>query len=359
MKLFGNLLGGGSSLVGVDVGASAIKLLKGRLQRNQFHVEACVVVPLPPGSIDERGITNGDAVASALRSAFDGASLRSPSVAAALHGAGVLTKRISLSKQLPKKEIPNQVRWEAEQVFPVDVASILVEHLILGERANVPDGPPGTPGWDILLVGVRTEVAAGLRDLFANAGADPKVMDLDAFVVGDLLDAVLAPNPAEAVALVDIGATATRISVRHKGNITFVREFYMGGNAFTEAIASTLGLSFEDAEALKIGAGGIPTKAQEALRTAISGWKTELQQSEDIFVMQEADVFIARWVLFGGGVSTPGLLESLNDDRFGGKAAPLAADQIFVSKNKALDPAWLAGWSPRLLTAAGLCGRKG
>lgn len=342
----------------MDVGASAIKLLKGRLQKNQFHVEACAVVPLPPRSIDERGITNPDAVGAALRSALANSGLKSPSVAVAMHGAGVLTKRISLSKQLPKKEIPNQVRWEAEQVFPVDIASIFVDHVLLGERANVPDGPPGTPGWDILLVGVRNEEARALNQLFESAGVAPKVMDLDAFVVGDLLDPVLAPAAGEAVALVDVGATATRVAVRHKGNVTFVREFYVGGNAFTEAIASALGLSFEDAEALKIGAGGIPTEALDALKSTIHSWKTELQQSEDIFVMQEAEVFISRWILFGGGVSTPGLLESLNDERFGGKVAPLAADQIFVSKNKALDPSWLAGWAPRLITAAGLCGRK-
>ncbi len=365
MNLFGNLAGrlpellsSGQKLVGIDVGASAVKIVKGAFNKGRFQVDACVVVPMPLRSMDERGITNGNNVLGTVQAALAAFGARKPAVATGIHGAGVLTKRISLSKQLPKKEIPNQVRWEAEQVFPVDVNSILVDHLILGERANVPDGPPGTPGWDILLIGVRFEEAKTLQEILTSAGCQVRVMDLDSFVVGDLLETALRIPPQEAVAFVDVGATGTRVSVRHKGCVTFIREFYTGGNAFTENIAQALGLGFDDAEALKIGDGGIPQEAHDSLRTALHTWKTELQQCEDVYVMQEAESFISRWIVFGGASFTPGLFETLNDERFGGKVTPLAADQFIVPGNKKIDPAWLAAWAPRLITAAGLCGRK-
>ncbi len=357
VKLLGNLLGG-RNLLGIDVGASAIKVLQGSASGKSFLVEKCIIVPLPYKAIDERGISNPQAVANALSTAFQAIGASKVEVATSLHGQGVLTKRIALSKQLPKKEIPNQVRWEAEQYFPVDVTSILVDHVMLGDKAQIPGEPPGTYGWDVLLVGVRHDDAKVLRDLIeANIGP-VKVMDLESFASGDFLERFAQPDPNEAVAFVDIGASGTRVHVRHQKRVTFLREFYIGGQSFTDAIAQTLGLAPDDAEALKIGSNsGLPAEALAAIGEVLSSWKAELQQCEDVFVTQEADTFVSRWLLFGGGTNTPGLSEALNDERFAGKIALLPMDNYFTAKSSSVDAAVLASWANRLATAAGLCMR--
>jgi type IV pilus assembly protein PilM len=269
----------------------------------------------------------------------------------------VLTKRIVIPK-IPKKEIPDQVKWEAEQVFPVDVSTILIDFVVLGEGTNVPGAPAGTAGWDILLVGVRVEDADMLTTVIESAEGKVALMDLDVLAVGDFLDGMTGNSKDEAVAFVDIGASATRVAVRHKGNVVFVREFPWGGNAFTEALAQTMGLSFEDAEALKIQDGtGIPQEAQDALQSSFMNWKAELQQCEDIFVSQDATSTISKWIVFGGASLTPGLMDSLRDERFGEKAVPLQAAGIFKAKGK-VDADLLQLWSPRLITAAALTCRR-
>lgn len=355
MGLFG---GATSKFVGIDVGASSVKVIAGTRGKNDFTVEKLGVVPLPTNAIDERGIVNGDAVTEAVRSALAVVNQKKPSVATSVHGPGVLTKRVVIPK-IPKKEIPDQVRWEAEQVFPVEVSSILVDFLILGEGSNVPGAPVGTTGWDLLLVGVRTEDVETLQSLIESTSAKVGCMDLDAFAVGDFLEDVMALPKNEAVALVDIGATATRVSVRHNGNVVFMREFPWGGNAFTESLSQSLGLSFEDAEALKIQDGtGIPQEAQDVLTQAFQSWKSELQQCEDIFVSQESNAVVSRWVLFGGAAQTPGLLDALRDERFGAKVSTLPAHSFFKAKG-GVDAALLQQWSSRLVTAAALTCRKG
>lgn len=340
------------------MGASSVKAIAGIKTKSGFQVEKMAVIPLPFHSVDERGIINAEAVAEGIRNALAAIGERKPSLATAVRGPGVLTKRVVIPK-IPKKEIPDQVRWEAEQVFPVDISSILVDFIILGEGANVPGAPPGTQGWDLLLVGVRVEDADILTNLMASMQAKLTCMDVDAFAVGDFLDGMADIPRNEAVGLVDVGASATRVSVRHKNNIVFIREFPWGGNAFTETMGQALGLSFEDAEALKIGDGtGIPQEAQEALAGAYQSWKSELQQCEDIFVSQDSTSTISRWYLYGGGSQTPGLMDSLQDQRFGDRVSMLPTHTLFQPKGK-VDAGLLHGWSSRLITAAALTCRKG
>ncbi len=348
----------GKALMGLDVGASSIKLISGKKTKTGFAVDQMAVVPLPARSIDDRGIVNAEAVVAGIMQAFERIGKSKVAVSTAVRGSGVITKRIVIS-HFPKKEIPDQVRWEAEQVFPADISTIFIDYLLLGESSSLPGAPPGTKGWDILLVGVRQDTAHNLNNVIEAAGGEAKAVDLDCFVVGDLLEATQVSSKEEAVAFVDIGASATRVGVRHRGNIVFIREFLIGGNAFTDAIAQALALSFEDAESLKIHDGmGIPQEAHEALKSVIQSWRQELQQAEDVFITQEQQALIKKWVLFGGAASTPGLVDFLRSEALGERLQVMNAQEFFQVGSKNVDPALLQAWAPRLFTAAGLAGRK-
>lgn len=343
-------------LIGLDLGASALKIVSGRLSGSKFSLDALTVVPLPARVIDDRGIQNANTVLSALTQALEMSKIyKKSSFAAAVHGPGVFTKRIILPR-IPKKEIPEQVRWEAEQVFPQDLSSIIVDHILLGEINEVPNSPKGTKGWELLLVGVYRDDVSNLNRIAEEAAMPLKLVDVDMFVVGDLLESFLKFSKKNYVALVDMGASATRVSVRHQGNTVFMREFPIGGYTFTDAIASQLGLSFEDAEALKVQAldGAFPQEALDAMGSVLSQWKLELQQTEDIFVSQEMDATLSQLFIFGGASRTPGLMDQLLDDRFKERAKLVSLSQYLKAGNKNVDKELLDVWSDRLATAVGL-----
>lgn len=356
MGLFGT---GGSKLTGVDIGASSVKIVSGSMKGRTFNVEELVIVPLPHKAIDERGIANYDVVSNAVTTGLAELGKKNVDVSTMVHGGGIITRRITIPK-IPQREIPDQVKWEAQQVFPQDISSILVEYILLGEGKNVPNAPADTVGWDLMLIGVREEEAQALVNLIKSGGGNVKHMDLDSFVSADFLDTALGLPKDQPIALVDVGASATRVAVKHKGAVVYVREFGIGGNAFTETMAMTLGLSFENAEVLKVQEDtGIPAEAVEPLQTLLLQWKGELQQCEDVFVTQSSGGMISKWYIFGGGARTPGLFDVLRDERFGDRVVPLPSHEFILSKKKHIDPNLLAVWSLRLVTAAGLCMRKG
>ncbi len=319
-------------------------------------VDDLSIEPLAFAAHNEQGIADTTIITNAISRAFDGMPGTRKNSSVAIHGGGVLTKRITIPK-VAQKDIPDQVRWEAQQVFPVDVESILIDHVLLGEGVDVPGAPPGTKGWDLLLVGVRIDDAEKLRSCIESAGIEIKALDLDTFVTSHWMSEVLDLPNDEAVAFVDVGALATRVSVSRNGKVAFFREFPMAGRQFTEAMAGALGLSFDDAEALKIqDASAIPEEAVSALQGAIAQWKADLQQTEDIFVTQDSHL-ITRWYFSGGGHLTVGLMDSLQDERFGSKVFLLPFDDIFIAKGK-VDPMVLRNWAPRLISASGLAVRK-
>ena len=354
------LFGGGKVLTGLDIGASAVKLVKGTLKKSSFDVERLVIVPLPNGAIDDRGIVRVDDVTAAVTAAIAelGAKAGTP-LAISLRGGSVVTKRVVIPK-VKKGELEETIKWEAEQVFPQDMASTLVEHVVVGEIKNLPDAPPGTPGVEVLLIGVNEEIVGNLHDMITNSGGACKLIDLDGFVCASFLSTAMGMAKTETVGFIDVGASATRTTVMTNGTVTFLREFPIGGNSFTDSISMSLGLSFENAEALKIqDEGGIPADAVEAIRSQLVTWKNELQQCEDLYVTQNATGPVTRWILFGGAAKTPGLYQSLQDARFGERIEPFKAEEFFRAKGRAVDPALLAAWSMRLVSSAGLSTKKG
>lgn len=347
-----------SSFTGVDVGASSVKVIGGQLGSKAFSIKNLAIAPVAPRSIDERGIVNRDAVLQSLMAATNAFGTKPGTVATSICGLGVLTKRITIPK-IPKKEIPDQVKWEAEQVFPTDVSTIVTDYVLIGEGKQVPGAPVGTKGWDILLIGVRADEVSILKDAVTEAKFKLKVIDLHALVVSSFLGRLLGFSTKSTVAYVDVGATTTRVIVCDRGNVIFIREFVTAGNAFTDSIAQRLGLSFEDAESLKIQDGSAyPQEAMDALKGQVAYWKNDLQQSEDIFVAQEQELLIEKWCVFGGGSLTPGLMDALKDERFGPKLIYIPYNDIFKVKNKKIDPQLVAGWGPRLITAAALSSRS-
>jgi type IV pilus assembly protein PilM len=355
MGLFG---GGGTRLVGLDIGASSVKIISGVKKNKNFLVDKLVIVPLPYRAIDERGISNYQAVTAAIESGIKEVGGKGTPIATAVHGGGIITRRVTIPK-IPQKDIPDQVKWEAQQVFPQDITQIIVDYVLLGEGKNVPGAPPETVGWELMLIGVREEEASSVLSLLENTKAQVKVMDLDVFVVGDFLESIMSVSKTEPIAFVDVGASATRVSIRFKGQTVYVREYAIGGNTFTETMATALGLSFENAEALKVQEdSGIPNDAVEPLQTLLTQWKAELLQCEDVFVTQTGLTPVSKFFVFGGGARTPGLFDVLKDDRFGNRVTPVPAADLLKPKGKHIDPGLLGLWSLRLMTAAGLCLRK-
>ena len=163
------------------------------------------------------------------------------------------------------------------------------------------------------------------------------------------------PMSGAAVAIADVGATCTQISVVIGGESCFSRELGVGGVDMTQAIARRMGVDQEEAEQIKRMPEGHEDEVEEALESVLDDLVNELGLSLD-FVESHEGIHVGRVLLTGGGAHTPGLLEGV----IRGTGREAAAWDLFenVQVDEArVDREQLDKLGPSLAVAVGLAAR--
>src|SRR5438093_2317385 len=166
------------SIVGLDIGSSAVKAVELRPNGKGFKVVAVAIEPVPPDSIVDGAIIDGGAVANAIRRIFERKTFKSRDVAASLSGNAVIVKKISLPV-MTEAELADSVYWEAEQYIPFDIQDVNLDYQILDPGT----GPDAKGSMDVLLVAAKKEKIADYTGVIAQAGRAPVIVDVDAFAL--------------------------------------------------------------------------------------------------------------------------------------------------------------------------------
>ncbi len=88
----------------------------------------------------------------------------------------------------------------------------------------------------------------------------------------------------EAVALVDIGFRNTSICLLHEGELILSRVVGIGGDQITTGLSESMGISYGEAESIKVG---IPGEVQSQLEALVVPLGRELRASMDCFEHQQ------------------------------------------------------------------------
>lgn len=119
---------------------------------------------------------------------------------------------------------------------------------------------------------------------------------------------------------IDIGGGTTDIAVVRNGGLEGTKMFALGGRAFTKRLAQELGVSFEEAELLKIkyaeGKLGkdVSLKIEQILEADCGVWLSGVELALSEFA--EADLLPSRFFLCGGGSGLPGIKKALLSPRW-------------------------------------------
>ena len=138
-------------------------------------------------------------------------------------------------------------------------------------------------------------------------------MDIESFAARAAIDRVTAQLPkggqGQIVALFQIGAQVTHVSVLLDGQTIYEREQPFGGNQLTQDIVRTYGLSFEEAESKK-KAGDLPDGYErELLEPFLENAALEVTRAIQFFYTSTPYTRIDQIFLAGGCAILPGLVE--------------------------------------------------
>lgn len=243
MSLFGKL-SGTSDAIGIDIGSHLIKVVQVMRTRNGFVLARAGSTPTPPEAIKQGVVDDRLAVAEAVGTLLHTLGIASPMAVAAVAGPSVIVRQVQLP-EMSEHQLRKSIHWEARNYISFPVEDSLLEFQILGK-----DFSSGTPQMDVMLVATPRDMVDSRVDALTHAGLEPIAVELEPFA---LMRATLEAEGAnqETVALVELGATYTHISIVANSQFVLSRSITIAGNSFTEAIASALGLEAAQADEVK------------------------------------------------------------------------------------------------------------
>ncbi|HZU41227.1 MAG TPA: type IV pilus assembly protein PilM [Terriglobales bacterium] len=300
---------GAKTIVGLDVGSSSIKAVELKRSRGGIQVAHLGVEPLASDIVVDSMIVDSGTVSSAIAKIFSENLIKSRAVATSVSGHSVIVKKISLPP-MSDQELAETIQKEAAQHIPFDIADVSIDYQVLSE-----DG--AGPQMDVLLVAVKKDKILNYTNVLSMAGKSPAVVDIDAFALQNCYEFNYEPAPGSTVALLNLGASVMNINIVKGTTPLFTRDVSVGGHQYTDSLQKELDLSFDDAEALKLGKK-VGTVSEDAklpiLQQVTEIIVLEIQKTFDFFRATAAGEHIEKIFLAGGSSKVPGLMESLRQE---------------------------------------------
>lgn len=303
------LLGQGSPpLVGIDISTSSVRLVElAQSGKGEYRLERYAAEPLPRGSVVDGNIENMDQVVEAVRRVWKKSGTRAKLVALGMPPASVITKKIILPAGMSEDQLEVQVESEASQYIPFALDEVSLDFDVIGPAANSPEDI------EVMLAASRREKVEDRVAIAEASGLKATVMDIESYAARAALDRVTAQLPeagaGQVVALFQVGAQVTHISVMLDGVTVYEREQPFGGNALTQDIVRAYGMNFDEAETRK-KSGDLPDNyVAELLTPFLESAALEVTRAIQFFYTSTPYTRIDQLFLAGGCALLPGLLE--------------------------------------------------
>lgn len=330
-------------IVGLDIGTEFVKALIARVSDDELEIigvgrEHQGLTDMQAGAVaDIAGVVRNCDAALSKAEQQAGVSVRTAVIGIAGELVKGTTTTVRVRRKNPTKELDiseteqiislvqeraqakakQQLAWElgGKDVEIRLVNSALVRIEIDGYAVTNPIGFQGkevmvqlyTAFAPLIHIGALERVAQELDLDLAAVAAEPFAVARS--VIGN------DPNASTNAILMDVGGGTTDIAVLHDGGVQGTKMFGIGGRAFTRSIEREMGVTFQQAETLKlaINTNRIPpaklTAVKHAIEKTLDVWTSGIELALGEF--ENVEQLPHQILLCGGGSSLDMLMEQL------------------------------------------------
>lgn len=308
------------SAVGIDIGASAIKVVQIKKEGGKAVLEtygSLSVGPYAEGQVGQVVPAGQEQLVLALNDLFKEANVSTKNVAISIPASSSLIFLVELPPNVAERDLPNIIQTEARKYIPVPITEVSLDWWLIPNRLEdgMTDDSPKVSGEEIkssstkvLVAAIHNDTLAKYQGLIADAKLESDFFEIEMFsnvraVTGKDLSTIM---------LLDIGASKTKVSIVDRGVIQDFHIINKGSQDITTAIATGLQISFSDAELIK---------KQYGLTENLKNPKaTEITKSTLDYIFFEVNNVllnyekkynktISKVILTGGGVMLRGFMD--------------------------------------------------
>lgn len=207
---------------------------------------------------------------------------------------------------MPLDDMRQVLKMNSKNYLQQDLSSHVFDCFVTPPRPSTmnqttPKPNGGVQKQRVLVGGAKRQFVSDLQSAMRNAGLTANS------VVPSLIGPVNAFELAmpevfarENIALIDIGFKNTTISILHEGDLILSRTVAIGGDKLTASLAEAMGISYAEAEGIKVG---MASEVQPHLEPIITTLGRELRASIDFFEHQH-DMTVSQVFVSGGTASS-------------------------------------------------------
>ncbi len=302
------------SVWGIDIGQSALKALRCRLEGDDVVAEAFDFVEYPK-ILSQPEAEPEKLIADAIQQFLSRNDLRGCKVGISVPGQSGLAKFFK-PPPVEVKKIPDIVRYEARQQIPFDLNDVIWDFQQMA-GSSIEEGYALES--EVGLFAMKREAVFRALKPFRDADIDVDLIQLAPISIYNMLGYDIyadrlqtqsydPDHPPKSSVVLSLGTDATDLIVTNGFRI-WQRNMPIGGNHFTRQLTKDLKLTFAKAEHLKRNAmqADDPKLVFQAMRPIFGDLVTEIQRSIGFFKGLDKKAEIENVLLLGNTVKLPGL----------------------------------------------------
>ncbi len=305
-----------ASVLGIDIGASSIKVVQVKKVNGKAVLETYGEVALGPYAGIELGRATflgseklGEALKDLLRES--NTTTVNAAMSISLGSSFVAFFRLPVTDENQVKEM---IPLEARKYIPVPISEVTLDWLALpkddshASEFQNSQNPIEQKGTDILLVVIHNDSVAKNKDIEKIAGLDVGFSEVEIF---SNIRASAEINLSSQM-IIDFGASSTKAFIVERGLLKASHMINRGSQEITMSISKSMGISFDESEKIKRSQGISPTDAAASVLDVSTVTIDFILAEISRFMVgyeKKAGKKVTKIVLTGGGSALRGLLE--------------------------------------------------
>lgn len=301
-------------LAGLDIGSSAVKLVRLNKGIHGYTLVTAVAEPIADGGDDKQQQRQN--CVNAVRNCLQKSGLRQKNVVCGVSGREVVVRGFTFPS-LPDAAVQQAVRMEAQQVCPLDIHQSVLDFQLINTPVTEPKakGEKARTRAGVMTVGTQ-RVIDEQTALLTDAGGKALMVDVNVLALLNCLNQLELIEPRETVAVIDVGNALTNVVIYGQDGLPFVRDISQAGEKIVQQMSRDLDISEQDVRQLLIReqvSDQLDDKLLLSLNNAIAPLANAVNETLRFYSFQEKQSGVNRIFLCGGFALIDAFVEFFTD----------------------------------------------
>ena len=303
-----------TSVLGIDIGSSALKIVQVKKKHGRAVLETYGELALGPYASIEVGRAvslPADKMIEAIKDILKEAKTTTVNCGTALPLSASLITFVTIPP-VPEKQIADVVAIEARKYIPVPLGEVLLDYSIIPKEEQYVTDDETTKtekqGMDVLVVAIHNDYISDYQSIMSGSGLNPSFYEIEIFSsIRSVVDQGITTSM-----VIDMGARSTKLYIIERGVLRASHIINKGSQDITLAMSKALSITVIEAENMKRTyglKGGPEYKELTEIITVNLDYMFYEANAALLNYQKKYSKNVSKVILTGGGVLLKGFID--------------------------------------------------